>query len=157
LFTKSSVEQDAYNHRLRLVQSARLRGIKPTARLFQTTVPTVRKWLRRYQLQGPRFAPALLRASSSAQQNSPRRRTTSRGPPPATAHLRRSPPHPRVRSPPHQAILNNHIPLSIGGGIGQSRTLMLLLKKAHLGEVTVTVWPKVLKEMCAKKNIFVLE
>ena len=34
---------------------------------------------------------------------------------------------------------------------------MLLLRKAHLGEVSVTVWPKVLKEMCAKKNIFVLE
>jgi aspartate--ammonia ligase len=59
--------------------------------------------------------------------------------------------------PYHQAILNNKIPLSIGGGIGQSRTLMLLLRKAHLGEVSVTVWPKVLKEMCAGKNIFVLE
>jgi transposase len=46
--------RDAYNHRLRLVQSARQRGIKPTARLFQTTVPTVRKWLRRYQQQGSR-------------------------------------------------------------------------------------------------------
>jgi transposase len=45
--------RDAYNHRLRLVESARQRGIKPTARLFATTVPTVRKWLRRYQLQGP--------------------------------------------------------------------------------------------------------
>ena len=62
-----------------------------------------------------------------------------------------------MRLPYHQAILNNEIPLSIGGGIGQSRTLMLLLRKAHLGEVSVTVWPKVLKEMCAHKNIFVLE
>ena len=34
---------------------------------------------------------------------------------------------------------------------------LLELRKAHLGEVSVTVWPKVLKEMCAKKNIFVLE
>jgi aspartate--ammonia ligase len=34
---------------------------------------------------------------------------------------------------------------------------MLLLKKAHLGEVSVTVWPKVLKDMCRKKNIIVLE
>jgi len=59
--------------------------------------------------------------------------------------------------PYHQAILNNQIPLSIGGGIGQSRTLMLLLRKAHLGEVSVTVWPKILKQMCAGKNIFVLE
>jgi aspartate--ammonia ligase len=62
-----------------------------------------------------------------------------------------------ARLPYHQAILNNKIPLSVGGGIGQSRTLMLLLRKAHLGEVSVTVWPRVLKEMCAKKNIFVLE
>jgi aspartate--ammonia ligase len=59
--------------------------------------------------------------------------------------------------PYHKAIVNNEVPLSIGGGIGQSRTYMLLLKKAHLGEVSVTVWPKVLKDMCAKKNIHVLE
>lgn len=44
---------DAYNHRLRLVQYARQSGIKPAARAFVTTVPTVRKWLRRYQQQGP--------------------------------------------------------------------------------------------------------
>ena len=62
-----------------------------------------------------------------------------------------------IKLPYHQAILNNQIPLSIGGGIGQSRTLMLLLRKAHLGEVSVTVWPKILKEMCAAKNIVVLE
>jgi aspartate--ammonia ligase len=62
-----------------------------------------------------------------------------------------------LKFPYHQGIINNELPLSIGGGIGQSRTLMLLLRKAHLGEVSVTVWPKVLKEMCAKKNIFVLE
>jgi len=54
--------RDAYNHRLRLVQSARQRGIKPTARWFQTTVPTVRKWLRRYQQQGPRGLIELSRA-----------------------------------------------------------------------------------------------
>jgi len=62
-----------------------------------------------------------------------------------------------LKLPYHQAILNDEIPLSIGGGIGQSRTLMLLLRRAHLGEVSVTVWPKVLKEMCAKRNIHVLE
>lgn len=62
-----------------------------------------------------------------------------------------------LKFPYHQGIINNELPLSIGGGIGQSRTLMLLLRKAHLGEVSVTVWPKVLKEMCAKKNIVVLE
>jgi len=59
--------------------------------------------------------------------------------------------------PYHQAIINNQIPLSIGGGIGQSRTYMSILKKAHLGEVSVTVWPKILKQMCAAKNIHVLE
>jgi aspartate--ammonia ligase len=57
----------------------------------------------------------------------------------------------------HKGIISGDLPLSIGGGIGQSRTMMLLLKKAHLGEVSVTVWPKVLKDMCAKKNIHVLE
>ena len=44
--------KDAYNHRLRLVDAARQNGIKAAARLFQTTVPTVRKWLRRYQQHG---------------------------------------------------------------------------------------------------------
>ncbi len=62
-----------------------------------------------------------------------------------------------LQFPYHQAIINSQIPLSVGGGIGQSRTLMLLLRKAHLGEVSVTVWPKILKEICGKKNIFVLE
>ena len=62
-----------------------------------------------------------------------------------------------LRFPYHQAIINNEIPLSIGGGIGQSRTYMYLLRKAHLGETSVTVWPKILKEMCRKKNIHVLE
>ena len=62
-----------------------------------------------------------------------------------------------LKMPYHQAVLNDRIPLSIGGGIGQSRTFMLLLKKAHLGEVSATVWPKVLKEMCALKNIHVIE
>ena len=59
--------------------------------------------------------------------------------------------------PYHQAILNDEVPLSIGGGIGQSRTYMSLLKKAHLGEVSVTVWPQILKDMCARKRIHVLE
>ncbi len=59
--------------------------------------------------------------------------------------------------PYHKAILNDEIPLSIGGGIGQSRTYMYLLRTAHLGEVSVTVWPKILKDICAKKNIHVLE
>ncbi|MEN8125020.1 MAG: aspartate--ammonia ligase [Bacteroidota bacterium] len=59
--------------------------------------------------------------------------------------------------PYHQAILNDKIPLSIGGGIGQARTYMYLLRTAHLGEVTVSIWPKELKRICAEKNIHVLE
>ena len=62
-----------------------------------------------------------------------------------------------LKLPYHRGIINNELPLSIGGGIGQSRVQMLLLKKAHLGEVSVTVWPKILKEICAKKNIHVIE
>jgi aspartate--ammonia ligase len=59
--------------------------------------------------------------------------------------------------PYHRGIVDGTLPLSIGGGIGQSRTQMLLLKKAHLGEVTVSVWPKVLKDLCAERNIHVIE
>lgn len=62
-----------------------------------------------------------------------------------------------LKLPYHQMILNDEIPLSIGGGIGQSRTYMYLLRTAHLGEVSVTVWPKILKDICAERNIHVLE
>ena len=62
-----------------------------------------------------------------------------------------------LKFPYHQGIANGTLPLSIGGGIGQSRTYMRLLRKAHLGEVSVTVWPKILKDMCVKKNIHVIE
>jgi aspartate--ammonia ligase len=62
-----------------------------------------------------------------------------------------------VDQPYHQAILNDQIPLSIGGGIGQSRVFMLLLRKAHLGEVGVTVWPQELKRICEERNIHVLQ
>jgi aspartate--ammonia ligase len=50
-----------------------------------------------------------------------------------------------LRLPYHHGIVTGTLPLSIGGGIGQSRTQMLLLRKAHLGEVSVSVWPAVLK------------
>jgi aspartate--ammonia ligase len=59
--------------------------------------------------------------------------------------------------PYHQAILNDELPLSIGGGIGQARTYMYLLRTAHLGEVTVSVWPEQLKAICSERNIHVLE
>ncbi len=62
-----------------------------------------------------------------------------------------------LKYPYHRGIVTGELPLSIGGGIGQSLTLMLLLRKAHLGEVSVTIWPKILSDMCAEKNIHVLE
>ena len=62
-----------------------------------------------------------------------------------------------LQLPYHQGIVRDELPLSIGGGIGQSRTYMLLLRKAHIGEVSVSVWPDVLKDMCRKRNIHVLE
>jgi aspartate--ammonia ligase len=61
-----------------------------------------------------------------------------------------------LSTPYHAGIVDGTLPLSIGGGIGQSRTYMLLLKKAHLGEVSVTVWPKVLRDLGAERNIHVL-
>jgi aspartate--ammonia ligase len=62
-----------------------------------------------------------------------------------------------VELPYHRAILRDEVPLSIGSGIGQSRTMMLLLRKAHLGEVSVSIWPDALKEICSARNIHVLE
>ncbi len=59
--------------------------------------------------------------------------------------------------PYHRAIVEGQVPLSIGGGIGQSRTQMLLLRKAHLGEVSVSVWPQILTDVCREHNIPVLE
>lgn len=62
-----------------------------------------------------------------------------------------------LQLPYHQAILKDEIPLSIGGGIGQSRTFMYLLRAAHLGEVSASVWPEPLKTISRRKNIHVLE
>lgn len=62
-----------------------------------------------------------------------------------------------LQLPYHQAILNDEIPLSIGGGIGQSRTFMYLLRTAHIGEVSTSVWPDALKSICKRKNIHILE
>ena len=61
-----------------------------------------------------------------------------------------------LQLPYHQMILNDQIPLSIGGGIGQARTYMYLLRTAHLGEVTVSVWPDQLHEVCEPRNIHCL-
>ena len=55
-----------------------------------------------------------------------------------------------------QAILNDKIPLSIGGGIGQSRLCMFMLQKAHIGEVQVSSWDKNEIENLKKHNIYLL-
>ncbi len=62
----------------------------------------------------------------------------------------------RERFPYHQGILKNELPLTIGGGLGQSRICMLLLQKAHIGEVQVSIWPEDMREKCRENNIILL-
>ncbi|MGX6441775.1 aspartate--ammonia ligase [Neobacillus sp. K501] len=62
----------------------------------------------------------------------------------------------RVNLEYHQAILNKDLPYTIGGGIGQSRICMFFLKKAHIGEVQVSVWNEQIIEECKKANITLL-
>jgi aspartate--ammonia ligase len=53
----------------------------------------------------------------------------------------------------HQKLLRNEMPLSIGGGIGQSRLCMYFLRKAHVGEIQASLWPETMIETCRKANI----
>ncbi len=53
----------------------------------------------------------------------------------------------------HQRIINNELPLSIGGGIGQSRLCMYYLRKAHVGEIQSSIWPKAMREKAKLNNI----
>lgn len=62
----------------------------------------------------------------------------------------------REELPFHKAVLNQELPYTIGGGIGQSRLCMLLLKKAHIGEVQASIWPQEMIETCEKNNIHLL-
>ena len=62
----------------------------------------------------------------------------------------------RLALPFHQSVLRDELPLSMGGGIGQSRLCMLLLGKAHIGEVQVSLWPKEMVADCASKGIHLL-
>ena len=62
----------------------------------------------------------------------------------------------RLNLPFHKGILDDSIPLTIGGGIGQSRLCMLLLGRAHIGEVQASVWPEKMIEECAEHNIYLL-
>ena len=56
----------------------------------------------------------------------------------------------------HQDVINNRLPLTIGGGIGQSRLCMFMLKKAHIGEVQASIWPEEDTQELEKCNIFML-
>ncbi len=62
----------------------------------------------------------------------------------------------RMEMPFHKAIINKELPYSIGGGIGQSRLCMFFLRKAHIGEVQVSVWPEDMIEECKANSIFLL-
>lgn len=62
----------------------------------------------------------------------------------------------RMNYPFHQAIINEILPYTIGGGIGQSRLCMFFLEKAHIGEVQSSFWSKDMIEECRKNNIFLL-
>lgn len=62
----------------------------------------------------------------------------------------------RLSLPFHKALMNDELPLSIGGGIGQSRLCMLLLHKAHVGEVHASVWPEAEIEKCKSRGIILL-
>ena len=62
----------------------------------------------------------------------------------------------RAQFPFHKGILTGEFPLTIGGGIGQSRICMLLLQKAHIGEVQCAVWSDEMREECKAHNIILL-
>ena len=53
----------------------------------------------------------------------------------------------------HKRLLSNELPLTIGGGIGQSRLCMFLLQKAHIGEIQASIWPEEMREKCKAHNI----
>ena len=62
----------------------------------------------------------------------------------------------RANLPYHKMLLNRELPYTIGGGIGQSRLCMLLLGRAHVGEVQASIWPEEMRRECAEHNITLL-
>ncbi len=62
----------------------------------------------------------------------------------------------RLLLPFHQSLMKNELPLTIGGGIGQSRICLLLLNKAHIGEVQASIWPDETIRLCAENGIHLL-
>lgn len=53
----------------------------------------------------------------------------------------------------HRQLLDGKLPLSIGGGIGQSRLCMVLLHKAHIGEIQASIWPEDMRRECAEAGM----
>jgi len=62
----------------------------------------------------------------------------------------------RLKYPYHQGIINGTLPLTVGGGIGQSRICMYMLEKAHIGEVQVSIWPDKMVDECKAHGIILL-
>ena len=62
----------------------------------------------------------------------------------------------RSELPFHQMVLNHELPQCIGGGIGQSRLCLVLLKKIHIGEVQASYWPPEMEKTCREQGIFIL-
>lgn len=62
----------------------------------------------------------------------------------------------RANLPYHRMLLNRELPYTIGGGVGQSRLCMLLLGRAHVGEVQASIWPEEMRRECAEHNITLL-
>ena len=62
----------------------------------------------------------------------------------------------KLEFPFHQALLSGALPQTVGGGIGQSRLCMMLLRKAHVGEVQASVWPDDMREFCAEHGMKLL-
>ncbi len=62
----------------------------------------------------------------------------------------------RKSLPYHRMLLNGELPYTIGGGIGQSRLCMLLLDRAHVGEVQASIWPDEMRKICGEHGIFLL-
>ena len=62
----------------------------------------------------------------------------------------------RINLPFQQAILNEELPYTIGGGIGQSRICMFFLRKAHIGEVQSSLWPEEMVALCEEHGVQLL-
>ena len=56
----------------------------------------------------------------------------------------------------HQMLMDDNLPQSIGGGIGQSRVCMFMLRKSHIGEVHVSIWPEEIKQKLKKEGVILL-